>query len=219
MNWIRKHRPSPGTAFGLAALVIALGGAAFAAIPDSSGTIHACYNKSNGNLRVVESADRCRTNERAIKWNQEGPPGQGGTGAEIRTLGDVTLSDGESRVVLTEGPLTYTARCLQDRIFPEFENPVPRDKGVVIISTTENHSAAWSPIVGGSFDFGPSTPESEREVAYAFAGEPSDVPIFTSQEHSAATPSGTRLSGILNVGVNALGRSGQCVFGGHLVVG
>jgi hypothetical protein len=79
MEWTRRHRPSPGTAFGFAALVIALGGVAFAAIPDSNGTIHACYQKNSGNLRVVDSSHDCRPSERALSWNQRGP--QGATGA------------------------------------------------------------------------------------------------------------------------------------------
>ena len=33
MTWFRKHRPSPATGIALAALVVALGGVAFAAIP------------------------------------------------------------------------------------------------------------------------------------------------------------------------------------------
>lgn len=72
MDWIRKHRPSPATAIALAALVVALGGAAFAAIPDSSGTIHACYQKNNGDLRVVESSSNCRSNENRLDWNVQG---------------------------------------------------------------------------------------------------------------------------------------------------
>ena len=79
MNWIRRHRPSPGTVLGFAALIVALGGVAFAAIPDSNGTIHGCYQKNSGNLRVVESASDCRNSELAITWNQQGP--QGATGA------------------------------------------------------------------------------------------------------------------------------------------
>ena len=43
MGWIRKHRPSPATGIALAALIVALGGVAFAAIPDSNGTIHGCF--------------------------------------------------------------------------------------------------------------------------------------------------------------------------------
>jgi hypothetical protein len=70
-----ERRPSPATAIAIAALVVALGGAAFAAIPDGSGKIHGCYAKGNGNLRVVESSSDCRASERAIEWNQQGPPG------------------------------------------------------------------------------------------------------------------------------------------------
>jgi hypothetical protein len=79
MERIRRYRPSPGTAFGFAALVIALGGVAFAAIPDSNGTIHACFQKNGGAVRVVESAAECRSAEQALAWNQRGP--QGATGA------------------------------------------------------------------------------------------------------------------------------------------
>jgi hypothetical protein len=70
MNWIRRHRPAPGTAFGFAALLVALGGVAFAAIPDSNGSIHGCYQKNGGTLRVVESASDCRNSEQAITWSQ-----------------------------------------------------------------------------------------------------------------------------------------------------
>jgi hypothetical protein len=74
---IRRRRPSPGTAFGFAALVIALGGAAFAAIPDSSGTIHGCYLKSNGSLRVVDAPGACKSNERTVSWSAGSQPGSG----------------------------------------------------------------------------------------------------------------------------------------------
>ena len=79
MKWVREHRPSPAIAIALAALVVALGGAAFAAIPDSNGVIHACYQKRSGELRVVEDSQDCRRNrEQPIEWNQQGPPGPPG---------------------------------------------------------------------------------------------------------------------------------------------
>jgi hypothetical protein len=78
MQRIARYRPSPSTAVALAALVLAAGGVAFATIPDSSGTIHGCYQTGNGNLRVVGSASDCRNGESALVWNQEGP--QGATG-------------------------------------------------------------------------------------------------------------------------------------------
>jgi hypothetical protein len=66
MNTVRRHRPSPGTAIALAALFVALGGVAFAAIPGSNGTVHACYQKNNGNLRAVSDLSDCRNNEQSI---------------------------------------------------------------------------------------------------------------------------------------------------------
>jgi hypothetical protein len=50
---------------------VALGGVAFASIPDSSGTIHGCYKQNGGDLRVVESDADCRNNENALSWNGE----------------------------------------------------------------------------------------------------------------------------------------------------
>jgi hypothetical protein len=64
------------------------GGAALAAIPDSSGVINGCYQKNVGNLRVIDSSagDSCRPSEIAIRWSQtgpQGPPGpQGPTGPQ-----------------------------------------------------------------------------------------------------------------------------------------
>lgn len=66
------------------------GGAfAMAAIPDSGGTVNACYISSGnerGNLRVVEGPGDCKPNETAISWAQKGPAGppgdKGDTGAQ-----------------------------------------------------------------------------------------------------------------------------------------
>jgi hypothetical protein len=82
MNWLREHRPSPATGIAFAALVVAFGGVAFATIPDSSGTIHACYMKSGGQLRVVDSKS-CRQNETALAWSQ------GSAGAPNGSIGAV----------------------------------------------------------------------------------------------------------------------------------
>lgn len=48
-----------------ATLVVA-GGIAWAAIPDSSGAINACYANSNGRLRAVDASADCRSRETAI---------------------------------------------------------------------------------------------------------------------------------------------------------
>jgi collagen triple helix repeat protein len=65
---------------GLAAIVIA-GALAVVhtAIPDSAGVIHACYTKSGGSLRVIDSSvTSCGQNETALTWNNVGPRGPQG---------------------------------------------------------------------------------------------------------------------------------------------
>jgi hypothetical protein len=70
-----------GVAAGVAVVV---GTLAYADIPGSDGTIHACITNGlgGGGLRAVESADECKRNETAIDWNQKGPVGPPGPGGE-----------------------------------------------------------------------------------------------------------------------------------------
>ena len=79
------------------------GGIAYAAIPDAAGVIQGCYRTSNddqkGQLRVVESAASCRTNELPIQWNVTGAPGARGPAGEDG-------SDGASPTVAQVGPGT-----------------------------------------------------------------------------------------------------------------
>jgi len=57
---------------------LAVGGIAYASIPDSHGVIHGCY-QNGGNLRVIDSSTgSCRPSEVALNWNQTGPTGERG---------------------------------------------------------------------------------------------------------------------------------------------
>ncbi len=73
------HR-SIGKGAALAMGFVLLSGAvAVASIPDSSGVINGCFNRVNGNLRVIDTAtDSCANHEIAIAWNQTGPQGPAG---------------------------------------------------------------------------------------------------------------------------------------------
>src|SRR5262252_8472306 len=65
---------------GLLVACVAAAGIAFATIPDSVGVIHGCFNKSGGNLRVIDSSvTSCGSNEIAVNWNQSGPMGPQGS--------------------------------------------------------------------------------------------------------------------------------------------
>jgi hypothetical protein len=72
--------------FKLAAILaaiaaVAAGSAAFAAIPDGNGVIHACYWKgTTGSMRIIDPAQgqKCTSNENELDWSQQGPPGAPG---------------------------------------------------------------------------------------------------------------------------------------------
>src|SRR5436305_4881032 len=86
----RSGRTAVLLAAGLAGGAAAV---AVATVPGPDGVIHACYSITNtnglpvttANLRIIDpSAQACTTNtdvptaERALSWNQQGPPGQTG---------------------------------------------------------------------------------------------------------------------------------------------
>jgi hypothetical protein len=219
MKWIRKHRPSPATAIALAALVVALGGVAFAAIPDPDGTIHACYQRNTGSLRVVESQSDCRSSENAITWNQRGPQGLPGPGGDVQVIDRVTLANGESRELFAEGPITLAASC---QLGVTESSGFTDDDAKILVSTTQEHSAFKASFSGapGGGEFGPSSEEFRRVVVQA-RGTTSSPPSrrYTKDDFIISAPDGTYVSGAMYAGANALGEVGKCVFGGHFIVG
>jgi hypothetical protein len=73
---------------------VALGtGVAFGSIPDSAGVIHACYNKTNGKIRVSDATNpklgAClASSETALDWNKQGPEGPIGATGPAGAKGD-----------------------------------------------------------------------------------------------------------------------------------
>ncbi len=65
----RIRRPSPAMVLAIVAVILAAAGFAAAAIPGPGGTIHACYAKTGGNLRVVNGT-KCGKAEKPLSWNQ-----------------------------------------------------------------------------------------------------------------------------------------------------
>ena len=59
---------------------------AFASIPGGNGVINGCYLKSGG-LRVIDSAEQCKSNETALNFNQTGPQGPQGPAGPIGPQG------------------------------------------------------------------------------------------------------------------------------------
>jgi len=73
-----------------AAATAAIGGVAYAAIPDSSSVIHGCYTNKVGVLRVIDlsAGQSCTLLETPIQWNQKGPRGEPGPAGPAGSKGD-----------------------------------------------------------------------------------------------------------------------------------
>lgn len=68
-------------------LAVLTGGAALAAIPDSSGGIHGCY-ASNGALRVINWPKQvCARDSSSLSWNRAGPAGPPGPAGATGSTG------------------------------------------------------------------------------------------------------------------------------------
>jgi hypothetical protein len=95
MSRITQFRPSPAMVVAVIALLVALGGVAAASIPGKGGVITACYLKTGGSLRVLNTSSpgasgRCHRNERTLTWNQLGRQGvKGATGPTEGTSADI----------------------------------------------------------------------------------------------------------------------------------
>lgn len=87
----------------VAALVVAglAAGAAWATIPDGSGTIHACYSTSDKSLRVIDTGT-CNKGEAPLSWSQNAVQGQQGPQGPQGPQGD-TGSPGPPGLTLATG--------------------------------------------------------------------------------------------------------------------
>jgi hypothetical protein len=80
------HRRASLVVAAVGAGALAVGGIAYASIPDSAGVIHGCYQKTAngvqppGSLRVIDpgSGQSCNGYEVPLTWNQTGPQGPTG---------------------------------------------------------------------------------------------------------------------------------------------
>src|SRR6476660_3793458 len=91
-------------ALGVIAGAFAVGGVAWADIPDS-GVIQGCYANKVGSLRVIDSSagGRCDAKrETALNWNQTGPAGPPGV------AGPTSLLQGSTEVINLSTMLTHT---------------------------------------------------------------------------------------------------------------
>jgi hypothetical protein len=128
------------------------------------------------------------------------------------TLVDIprfTLDDDETRVILSHGPFTITARC--------YINHLAADDADVLIATTQPHSAFHGFYLNP--DLNPTSVEGTRSLIGVDG--PTGLPQFeASADGTAVAPDGTEIRSIvLYVGINLFGQPpGRCTFGGFALL-
>lgn len=68
----------PQIVFGIAAATLLIAGGTALATHSNPNELHACYKKTNGQMRFVGDPANCLGSETAISWNQQGPAGVSG---------------------------------------------------------------------------------------------------------------------------------------------
>jgi hypothetical protein len=115
---LSHFRPSPAMVVALAALVVALGGTAFAVtnFVGANGQIHGCVSKT-GKLVLLKPGAKCQKGS-PIAWNQKGakgtrgPRGLQGLQGPGATSDTTTLpADSATHTLATAGGLNITGTC------------------------------------------------------------------------------------------------------------
>jgi hypothetical protein len=115
-----------------------------------------------------------------------------------------TLTNGQARELFKVGPLTLTARCTISG---------GGDTAEVLIATTQDNSA----FDAQDFDADLDTGDAEADRQFVVATGATGTPQFDSITGFALAPEGSVINGAsVYAGVNVLGLTSQCVFGGQI---
>ena len=216
----------------LLALFVALGGGAYAAATIASRHIvnNTVRTKDvrNNSLRgkdvrnrglrgrdiAFDSVTGNQIDEPSLERVPRAADAQSLQGRRRANVPPFTLTGGQAREVLREGPFVLTARCrigLNTTLGPV-------DTAEVLIATSANN-AAFDAADSGQLDT--NTPEDARTFVEATADPPGDVVVDSLQEGLAVGPDGTEELADANLYamVNALGQPGTCRFGGYVDLG
>jgi hypothetical protein len=217
----RLRYPSPALVIALIALFVALGGGAYAALRIGSKQI------ANNSVRSKDVRNRSLAG-RDIKFDslrgrQVDEPSLGrvprATNAQALegrrrfNVAPFTLTNGQAREVMREGPFELTARC---RIGAETVDGT-RDVAEVLIASSAANAAFDAADTG---PLGPGTPDEDRVFVNAL-GLPGEIVVDSLQDALVLAPDGVEeiVDASLYAAVNALGQPGSCRFGGYIDLG
>jgi hypothetical protein len=125
----------------------------------------------------------------------------------VRRLGVIRLGNGGTATLVTAGTVSLTAYC---RI-----GEGGNDTAMVLVSTSM--PGAGFDAEGQSDNLLPAATESQRKWVWASSG--SGSPKFREQHGAAFSPDGAAFSGVVWAATNHAGHTGECQFGGHLIMG
>jgi hypothetical protein len=177
-------------ALGVVIALVAGAGVAAGAIPDSGGTIHGCYTKTGGILRVVDT-DRNQhcisAVENDISWGQRGPQGDTGpagtTGQDAHTAFSTSPIPGGPGSAFTAVPgMRLTVDVPENAVLY-----VSTDGGMDLVNTSPDASALID--VGIAVDGASPTPASYRRTS--LRGGPSTAYATWNLGHALTVPAGT----------------------------
>ncbi len=227
----RLRPPSPALVIAVIALFVALGGGAYAALRVGSAQVADNSLRSrdvrNNELRGKDVRNRSLTRADVALDSLEGPQidepslarvpsavnAQALEGRRRVNVAPFTLTNGQAREVLREGPFVLAARCRINVLTGDGR----KDIAEILISTGVDNAAFDA---AGSGELDVSTPDSGRVFANVVA-DPGTVALDSLQDGLALAPDGAEeiVDSALYAAVNALAQPGSCRFGGYVDLG
>jgi hypothetical protein len=218
--WGYVGRRAGRVVFAVAALFVAIGGIAYATIPDSGGVIHGCYQKDVGTLRVIDpsAGDTCLASEIPISWSQTGPagpqgpqgaPGQNGapgangkdgvspTVAQVAP-GDTNCAAGGAAITDAAGNTAYVCNGTNGKDGQPFSGTFTSPNGLFAINVTDNGITLTGPTGSIKLDAGTLTLNAAGPTAIN-AGELALNAIPITMNGSASCAPAARQGDPLNV--------------------
>jgi hypothetical protein len=102
----RSRTARAGVAGAAIAMTAAVG---YAAIPDASGMIHACYANRDGTVRIIDAPSQtCGRNQTPLSWNQAGPAGPEGSSPVVGFCRDGLAPPWNATYAPTACSVTFT---------------------------------------------------------------------------------------------------------------
>ena len=180
---------------------VAAAGAAFATIPDSGGVIHSCYSKATGTWRPVDyPAEKCKTGETQLNFNQtgqQGPVGPAGPAGPAGPTG-ATGATGATGPAGPAGP-AGTSDVWHAYDFQTAIGTYPHDQDTTIVSLDLPAGNYLLLANGEVYDF----EEDQTTSCTLLAGSvPTDTLMLDTEDTGAST------TGMALMGVGALPSGG-----------